>query len=87
MLFGRCLGGLSDKRDANIDEFVRAVQDLLKVSERLVFVPPHIAKALAMAIWTQHCDAWDTVLRIGKTLFYNLMNVTHSSTYILSIDD
>ncbi len=65
MLFGRCLGGLSDKRDANIDEFVHAVQDLLKVSERLVFVPPHIAKALGMAMWTQHCDAWDTVLRIG----------------------
>lgn len=86
VLFGKRLGCMvGQSENAEIAEFVNAIRTLLRVSEQLVFIPPHIAKTLKLQVWTEHCSAWDTIFRVGKYVVIHFVSNNNYCCKFLSI--
>ncbi len=67
MIFDRKLGILTtEDPNPDIAEFIRAVQDVFSLTERLLVFPPKLARSLGLSVWKDMYAAWDTVFKVGK---------------------
>ena len=65
VLYGTRFGCLEPRPPAEMEEFIQAVQTVLRLAEVFFIVPPEAAKRLRLPIWKHNSSAFDTIYRIG----------------------
>ena len=70
VLFNQRLGCFSSKPEeaaADTPAFVQAIQDTFRATMVLTLLPPKLARALSLPIWTKFVQSMETSLSIGNT--------------------
>ena len=73
VLLERRLGCLEEKRNEDADMFIKAVLTCLRVTQKLLLIPPEIARPLKIKAWKELTWGFDNIYELGMRTSYLLL--------------
>ncbi|XP_059837136.1 cytochrome P450 11B, mitochondrial [Hypanus sabinus] len=61
LLYGQRLGLFGDVDTKQADHFIRSIENMLKTTIPLLYVPPWLARRLGLRAWREHVQVWDDI--------------------------
>ncbi|XP_053098820.1 cytochrome P450 11B, mitochondrial-like [Hemicordylus capensis] len=71
-VYGERLGLLEESPNAESQQFISAVETMLRTTLPLLFISPGIMRWVNNKLWQDHMDAWDTIFKHADKCIQNI---------------
>ncbi|XP_030076571.1 cytochrome P450 11B, mitochondrial [Microcaecilia unicolor] len=72
ILYGQRLGLLEENPNAEVVQFIRAVETMLKTTLPLLYMPHGLLQWTKSKLWQEHIDAWDVIFSHADKSIQNI---------------